>query len=491
MTVADVNSMTKPRRWLLPACLIAAGAHAFFYAYCPQAPLSPDEREYLSLGVGLAQNGRLMLPSGDVATRMPLYPAFIAAVYHWQSSELWQNAMQLFQTFAAWCTTIIIALTAERLADWRAGLAAAVIAAFYSPFRFLQMSFLTETLLILLLSLAVFTYVAGVLQARSPWKKMAAMAGVSVFIGLAVLTRANALLLIVPFAVDTVLRGGSARQRFFRVVLILLPVTACAAGWAIRNHRLLGAFTLSTSGGLNFYLGHNPGYASNPDLAQADYQAFARLRSESGLSELQADRRLFSMGLDYMSGHPLQTLVDSGCKVFVWLRTTVALSAPTLLLILLTTLAVSGWKQNRVAALAGKRRLVFLTASVACWPCLACWLVLVWQTSRPWTSPLEVVPIGLLAMFMLRGRPSAQGLKLRIPPTVRGLLIGLFASQFAVAVIFIPIERIRWTVDGLLILAIAVGLSNLCDWLGTGPAEEKRPAPTPLSPLPSRRRIIG
>jgi hypothetical protein len=89
---------------------------------------------------------------------------------------------------------------------------------------------------------------------------------------------------------------------------------------------------------------------------------------------------------------------------------------------------------------------------------------------------LDAVPLGLIALALLRSRPR-----------VRGLLAGLFVSQLIVAVVFIPIERIRWTVDGILILAIAVGLSNLCEWLRAGPAEETA-IPAPPRPSPRRRR---
>jgi len=456
--------------------VISGAVLVFFYATCPQLPLSPDENEYLSLGVSIAQTGRFQLPSGDAATRMPLYPAFIAAVGRWQAAEPWENGILLLQTFIAWCTTLLIGLVAERLADGRAGLVAIVVAAFYSPWRFLQMSFLTETLLMLLLWLAIFTYVTTGRAERRPFRQAAALLGVSVCIGLATLARANGLLFIIPFAIDTALRPGTIARRLVRTGLVLAPCALCVVGWGLRNQRELGGFVLSTSGGLNFYLGHNPAYAENAGLGEADYQAFRRLRTDHGLTELEADGRLFAMGLADVRANPWRTAVDSMVKTYVWLRTTVSLSAPSLILLLAGMVAAYGRRFGGHAALFGRRRSVYLAAVAMFWPCLLCWLAIFWETSRPWTSPLEVVPIGIIALALLKSQPR-----------VRGLLAGLFVSQLAAAVVFIPIERIRWTVDGILILAIAVGLSNACEWLRSG-THEPSAAPEPPGSIRGRRK---
>lgn len=449
------NRVPDERRWLLCACLVAAATHAFSYAFYPQdIPRSPDEKEYLALGVQLAQSGELCLPSGEVAKRMPLYPVFIAGVHKWQRTDAWQNAILLLQTFLAWCTVLLIALTAERLADGRAALLAALIAALYSPYRLLQMSFLTETLLIFLLSLAVFIYVIAGIRHGSAVIRSTALLGVSAAIGLAVLARANALLFIVPFALDTVLRAGSPRWRVARVAMILLPVAACAAMWCWRNEDRVGRFTLSTVGGLNFYLGHNPGYSESPDLAHADYQIFRRLQTEEGLSEVQADQRLFADGLNFIAKNPGQTFVNTAYKLVVWLTPAVTLSAPTTVVLALGFLAFHGLRRERKKPATGVRRFLFLFSLTAFIPALVLWFIVLFTTFQPWTTPQAVLPLGLIALVLLRTEPN-----------VRGLLAGLFVSQLLVALVFIPLVRLRWTVDGVLIIALAVGLSHLCRWL--------------------------
>jgi hypothetical protein len=65
---------------------------------------------------------------------------------------------------------------------------------------------------------------------------------------------------------------------------------------------------------------------------------------------------------------------------------------------------------------------------------------------------------------------------------IGGLIALLVASQWIVAVVFIPLERLRWTIDGLLIVALAVGVSRLGDRLTLGIAETKnRPDDAPAA----------
>jgi 4-amino-4-deoxy-L-arabinose transferase-like glycosyltransferase len=440
-------------------CLVAAVTHGFYYLGSPEIGRWPDEAEYVALGLHLEESGELRLPTGEAAKRMPLYPAFLAAIHYWQGPTLWENSVLAIQALLAWCSTIIIALIAERLADGRAGWIAGGVAAVYSPRLLLQTSFLTETILVFLVLLALWLYISVGIAARSTIARSTGLLGVSLALGLGVLTRANALLFIVPFAVDAACRAGSRRRCMTRVGLILVPALICACCWAARNSRELGSFTLSTSGGLNFYLGHNAQYAINPGLGHdTDYQAFERLRRE-GLTEVEADRSLYREGLAFLTANPGTTVSNALRKTVVWLRTSVRPSGPLTLVIGLGAVAAGGWRPWRRGLVAGVRRSVYL-AALAGLVASALLVVLALQESIvPWTTPRYVVPLGMIGLLLLRGRPN-----------VRGLLIGLFASQWVVAMAFIPLTRVRWVVDPILIVAIGVGFSRMCEWLSRPPA---------------------
>jgi hypothetical protein len=332
------------------------------------------------------------------------------------------------------------------------------MAAVYSPRLLLQTSFLTETLLVFLVLLALWLYIAVGIAGRSPVGRSTGLLGASLVLGLGVLTRANALLFIVPFVVDAACRAGSRRQRLTRVGLVLVPAMICACCWGVRNSRELGSFTLSSSGGLNFYLGHNAQYAINPGLGQdTDYQAYERLRGE-GLTEVEADRSLYREGFAFLAANPGTTVSNVLRKTVVWLRASVRPAGPLTLIIGLGAVAVGGWGPWRRGRVAGVRRSVYLAVLAGLVGSALLWVLAPRISIVPWTTPQYVVPLGLIALLVLRGRLN-----------VRGLLIGLFASQWAVAVAFIPLTRVRWVVDPILIVAIGVGFSRMCQWLSRPP----------------------
>jgi 4-amino-4-deoxy-L-arabinose transferase-like glycosyltransferase len=122
-------------------------------------------------------------------------------------------------------------------------------------------------------------------------------------LGLAVLTRGEAMfyLPVVVFAVWSTTRGN----RRLKLVSTGGVVAVCAVvilPWLVRNHVVMGAGTgLTTTGGVNFYFGHNAtryGYHSPEDAGLEEYDEVARQR--------EAYRR----GMAYVSSEPVQVFRD-------------------------------------------------------------------------------------------------------------------------------------------------------------------------------------
>lgn len=484
-------SPARPRRWLLFVGLFSALTHGLYAFYAPDPvesggsadvltrDLSPDEREYLQLARSLADSGDLRLPSGDVAKRPPLYPAFLWVIYTTQGERYWLNAAILAQSFVAWCSSLLIALVAERLGGRRAGLLAGCIAAMYAPFLYLESVFLTETLVNLLFLAAVAVYVGLLTRQASPGSSRApgsparALAGVSALVGLATLARPNACILLIPFMVHALLHrrrmNGSAPVA---LAALVLPAALLVGGWMWRNYSLLGSPVLSSTGGINFYLGNNADYARNPGLANADYDRFDRLRREGGLTELQADRRLREEAWQYIRENPGQSLRNALTKVGVWFTRTIEGFGPVLLIILAGTLVGASWRvppkdrpdsagvaksdSSGSVPSADRRRRLFRWLSLLA---LAATILaeighLSSDTVRklPFVAPAHVLILGIPAVLVLR---SSVG--------IRSLFFLLVASQLFVAVAFIPLSRVRWTIDAVFILALAVVVSTACD----------------------------
>ncbi len=489
-------------RWLIPVALVAALSYG---AYCFLAPnssdfariarelereaaeagrpatetlsgpqqfyqnLSPDEREYIDLAVAIVDRGEFVLPSGDVAKRLPTYPAFLALLYRTQPLETWYSAVALIQTFLAWGNVLFIALIAARVAGKLAGLTAGLIAALYAPFLYLETLFLTETLLNTIVLSAVLLYVSRACETTNDRQRRFALVGVSALMGLATLTRANAVLFLLPFAIDTLARTFGAKARAMALTAVLFPAILVITPWAVRNQQHLGRFTLSTIGGQNFYLGHNPNYSENPGLSHADYGRFDRLRTEHGLSETEADDVLYRDAWSYIRENPGQTLRNITAKAKVWFSPTIASFGP--LLIALLALIRAGHfiacrradphganrpdaRETRQRTAWGLSQFVEFAVLIAMVATYVAYLLSDSTRKLPLISPAYVLLLGVPALIYLQFRGAAWR-----------LFLGLVAVQFVVAVAIIPLSRLRWTVDAFFIIALAAIVSRTCEYL--------------------------
>ncbi len=450
---ANPHDQERPTRayWLIAVVLVGLLIHGATSLVTSHDSLSNDEQEYVALAKSIADEGRFVLPTGDAATRMPLYPLVLSLAYRTQDAKYWLSAVDLLQAMMALLTTIGLACIAARLADARAGVVAGLAAMFYGPFLYLQGQLLTETLALMLMTLALWLYVAHCMiepkwieQRIAPW-------GVSLFLGLATLTRANAALLLIPFVMHAFLRAPTGANRSGRLLAMTLPAALIIGGWMIRNEQVVGKFSLSTIGGLNFYLGHNADYRNDPGVSAANYDRFNELRRE-GMSEAEADRKLFSDGMAFAKSNPGELISNGFRKIRVWFTPTTKSLGPSLLLLVSGAIVISMfWPPIQAWRIVTIRRpLLIIWAGLAIW--YGVWAYRV--PTIPLVSAKYLLPLGIPAILFFR--PTLR---------VRGLFVGLLASQVFVAVAFIPISRLRWVMDALLIVALAVAVSNVCEWM--------------------------
>ncbi|MBX3396227.1 MAG: hypothetical protein KF841_12760 [Phycisphaerae bacterium] len=442
---------------------------------------SPDEREYIDLAISLAEKGELRLPSGDIAKRPPLYPAFLSLIYQTQPREYWYSAAILVQSALAWLNTMLIALLAARVLDVRAGMIAGVISALYAPFLYLETLFLTETLVNFCVLSATYAYLAslrndinhGGTPAESPHPVTRALAigAASAFIGLAALGRPNAIVLLLAFVIHAVWSRRRGTVSVVRdAILLTVPALLILAPWVYRNHTRLGRLTLSTTGGINLYLGHNSDYAANPGLAHADYGRFDRLRAERGFSEIAADDELRRQAWSFIRDNPGEVVTNLFRKVRVWFTPTIPGFGPLLPLAMAALFAVCARRGRPEVAVHppgnfGRLRWISLVALIVAAIAYG-GHILTSSRCLPFFSPSHVLLIGIPALALLR-----SGL------TARSLFLLIVASQLFVAVFFIPLSRIRWTVDAFFIIAIAVAASRICGIFSAARTAESRATP--------------
>jgi 4-amino-4-deoxy-L-arabinose transferase-like glycosyltransferase len=247
---------------------------AFGLLYWVDQPLTHDEQEYLALARGLRSGLGFTYPA-DLETgtaqqfgRAPGYPLFLAAIDAGRPIPSRVPArVQIAQSVLGAAIVCAIGLIALGAAGPRAGMVAAIIAAFYPPLIAMPAYALSETLYCLL-ALGTVMAVQQTVDRRS-WR-LALLAGV--LVGVAALTR-PAILFFIPLACLWMI----VRGQFTLAIVVAVAALATIAPWTARNLRVHDRFVLIASeGGVTFWTGNHPlaigegDLAANPELKRAE-----------------------------------------------------------------------------------------------------------------------------------------------------------------------------------------------------------------------------
>lgn len=248
----------QPAASALPAALIvilavALGIRIAYYLTSRSCP----SFEPLLLDPAYYHRWALRIVGGDwvgegVFYGLPLYPFFLAAILG--ASGLSLTAVKAAQIVSGLVTLYFIYRTGDKLGGRRTGLWAAALGALYGPLFFYESLVIPEALGVALYSAALYLLLLYLEKGS-----VASAVRLGVVAGLAALTKAGILPVIVALAAWGLVRGkgrAGASQAPFALVLamfaVLLPVTAHNA-----YHGKDKVF-LSSHSGFNFYVGNNP-----------------------------------------------------------------------------------------------------------------------------------------------------------------------------------------------------------------------------------------
>jgi tetratricopeptide (TPR) repeat protein len=190
----------------------------------------------------------------EVFFQAPLYPYFLGVLYATVGDgPLLVRGVQCVLSAAA-CA--FVASAAATLLSRGAGVVAGLLLATYAPSIFLDALIQKSVLDFFLLGVALWL---AARLARAPAARLAA--GLGLVLGLFVLARENALLLIGAMGAWLLLLPGLAGRRRALLASVFALGVACALGpVALRNWWIGGELHLTTSQfGLNFYLGNHAG----------------------------------------------------------------------------------------------------------------------------------------------------------------------------------------------------------------------------------------
>jgi hypothetical protein len=281
---------------MLPVFFIALAARvAFLFAWGgnPFAEvLFADAREYHLWAVQMLQ-GRPLLELWP--NHSPLYPMLISLVFRAAGTSLW--TLYLVQAVlgaaAAWCCAKACQrLTADPVAAGVAGLAAALFWPFLHPLG----GVLPQTLEIFLVSAALLALSST--AAPSPWAAVCA----GVCLGLAGSARPQ--LVPAALALGLAVRFAWSDGTWKSAACLVVPAALISSLWGfyLAGHGLPTGF-LQSAGGLNMYLGNQPGASGlAADFPGLEYAAlrFKALKEGGG----QADAFYLSAVWDWLKSDP-------------------------------------------------------------------------------------------------------------------------------------------------------------------------------------------
>lgn len=282
-------------RWL---AAIAAGGLLVRLAYVlvltPHLLGHGDSAYYHQLANLLSDGHGFVDPGNGTPTALhpPLFPLLLAAFSALGLGSYQAHRVVVCLVGAA--TIVVVGLVARRVAGDRAGLLAAGLAAAYPVLIAADGAVMSETLLGLLVALSAL---AAYMLVERPSLPRAALVGA--LIGLAALTRGEAILLLLLLVVPVALRLPARRLATLAVAAVTCLVVL--APWTVRN---LSTFdkpvAISTNEG-NLLAGANcPSTYRGHDIGSWDLRC---LRGGPTEDESLAAARFRRAGLDYARDH--------------------------------------------------------------------------------------------------------------------------------------------------------------------------------------------
>ena len=254
--------------------------------------------DLLSRGEGYVRPGEffdsgLALPTAE---RPPLYPFALAGLMELGLDG--PDSLRLLGALTGGVTIAALGLLARRLAGARAGLIAAGIAALYPTLIAADGALMTESLYGMLVALALL-----IAQRLLDEPRAAPALGLGALLGLAALTRGEALLLLALLLVPLLRRPGGLRT----AAVTVLAFVVVMAPWTVRNWNAFDRPVLVATEGGQTLAGANcePVY-NGPRIGSWEVSCFrhSELRNEAVASN-RASGDAFEYALDHVERLPL------------------------------------------------------------------------------------------------------------------------------------------------------------------------------------------
>jgi len=324
---ALLSSETAQVALVIAIALALRLAWALITQWHPDA-LQQDDAYFYDFTARALANGRGYIgPGGDAtASWPPGYPLLLSTAYVLFGRHV--IVARLLNVALGAATVWLVYLIGRRLFGHRPALLAAGIVACFPSLIFYTGVTLSEITFTFLALLAVYLLIVeGNHDSESEPQhrnaKSALLLGAGLVLGMATLTRGQALFLQLVF-VPFWLRSGATWKRIGQKLAVLaVGMALIVTPWTIRNAIQLHApVPISTNAGVDFWIGHN-----ESATGKYDYSVAFRLGVEVALShpelsgtarDVRANSAGFRKGLEFAATHPARELVLPFEKFF-WL----------------------------------------------------------------------------------------------------------------------------------------------------------------------------
>jgi 4-amino-4-deoxy-L-arabinose transferase-like glycosyltransferase len=272
----------------------------------PSPQFGADPVEFDSMAWNLARGAGYVSSTGlPTSFRAPGFPFFLSAIYAVAGRSYPIVYVALCGLGAASC--VITYFLARELLPDRASRVVALLAAVYVPHVYFATLLLSENLFVPILGLVIC-----LLFYHLRTGSLAAAAGAGLFLGVAILTRPFALLLVPILLLCMALQMQRLHtfKRWPAAILLLLCAGAVVAPWTLRNLRVHHhAVLVATNGGSTFYGGNNDKVSAlSPAVGTwvSTRSLLGRDRVDATPDEVSHDKLEWQLGIQWVRQHPTQ-----------------------------------------------------------------------------------------------------------------------------------------------------------------------------------------
>ena len=213
-------------------------------------PLLQDEKDYFAIAQSLYHDNSFSIDGATTAYRAPFYPAFLAVIFTTFGESV--IPVRIIQAFADTLTCIFLFFLCKRFFSETTAYLAIVLYSFF-PGNALYVSLLmSEVLFTTFFLFAILLYSKENVE-HTPLTKIL----LGVIFAILTLLRQNAAILIVIFLIWDIIRSSSFKITFKNNALVLISFIILLTPWLIRNKIQFDHFSMTSNGGINFWIGHN------------------------------------------------------------------------------------------------------------------------------------------------------------------------------------------------------------------------------------------